>query len=107
MALGIAPGRLGRLVFLETAFMGLVGLFLGAFVGGVVTEWFGYTGFSYPGMQEMAANFNLPSRFYPQATPLTLFLGPVIVFVGGMLAAIYPAFRLHWLKPVEAMRAAP
>jgi ABC-type lipoprotein release transport system permease subunit len=107
MALGIAPGRLGRLVFLETAMMGLVGLFLGALIGGIVTEWFGYTGFSYPGMQEMAAAFNLPSRFYPQTTALTLFLGPVIVFVGGMLAAIYPAFRLHWLKPVEAMRAAP
>ncbi len=107
MALGIAPGRLGRLVFLEAAMMGLVGLSLGALLGGIVTEWFGYTGFSYPGMQEMAANFNLPSRFYPQATLLTLFLGPVIVFVGGMLAAIYPALRLHWLHPVEAMRIAP
>ena len=107
MSLGIAPGRLGRLVFLETALMGLVGLAMGALLGGIVTEWFGYTGFSYPGMEEMAVNFNLPSRFYPQATPLTLFLGPAIVFVGGMLAAIYPAFRLHWLEPVEAMRAAP
>jgi ABC-type lipoprotein release transport system permease subunit len=107
MSLGIAPGRLGRLVFLETAMMGLVGLSLGALIGGIVTEWFGYTGFSYPGMEEMAVNFNLPSRFYPQATLLTLFLGPVIVFVGGMLAAIYPALRLHWLEPVEAMRAAP
>ncbi len=107
MALGIAPGRLGRLVFLETAFMGLVGLFLGALVGGMITEWFGYTGFSYPGMEEMAANFNLPSRFYPQATLLTLFLGPIFVFAGGMLAAIYPAVRLHRLHPVEAMRVAP
>jgi ABC-type lipoprotein release transport system permease subunit len=107
MSLGIAPGRLGRLVILETALMGLVGLGLGALIGGIVTEWFGYTGFSYPGMEEMAVNFNLPSRFYPQATALTLFLGPAIVFVGGMLAAVYPALRLHWLEPVEAMRAAP
>jgi putative ABC transport system permease protein len=107
MSLGIAPGRLGRLVFLETAFMGLVGLGLGALIGGIVTEWFGYTGFSYPGMEEMAVNFNLPSRFYPEATLLTLFLGPTVVFIGGMLAAIYPALRLHWLEPVEAMRAAP
>ncbi len=107
MSLGIAPGRLGRLVFLETAMMGLVGLILGALIGGIVTEWFGYTGFSYPGMEEMAANFNLPSRFYPQTSPLTLFLGPTIVFVGGMFAAIYPALRLHWLEPVQAMRAAP
>ena len=107
MSLGIAPGKLGRIVFLETAFMGLVGLGLGALIGGIVTEWFGYTGFSYPGMEEMAVNFNLPSRFYPEATPLTLFLGPTIVFIGGMLAAIYPALRLHRLIPVEAMRVAP
>ena len=107
MALGIAPGRLGRIVILETALMGLLGVALGVLLGGIITAWFGYTGFSYPGMEEMAVNFNLPSRFYPKATPLTLFLGPAIVFVGGMLAAIYPALRLHWLQPVEAMRAAP
>jgi ABC-type lipoprotein release transport system permease subunit len=107
MALGIAPGRLTRIVFLETALMGLVGLGLGALIGGIVTEWFGYTGFSYPGMEEMAEKFNLPVRFYPEASLLSLFLGPAIVFVGGMFAAIYPALRLHWLQPVEAMRAAP
>ena len=107
MSLGISPGRLGRLVFLETAMMGLVGVILGALGGGLITAWFGYTGFSYPGMEEMAANFNLPARFYPESTPLTLFLGPLIVFAGGMLAGIYPALRLHWLHPVEAMRVAP
>ena len=107
MSLGIAPGKLGWIVFLETAMMGLVGLALGALIGGIITEWFGYTGFSYPGMEEMAVNFNLPSRFYPEATLLTLFLGPIIVFIGGMLAAIYPALRLHRLVPVEAMRVAP
>lgn len=107
MSLGISPGRLGRLVFLETAMMGLVGVILGALGGGLITAWFGYMGFSYPGMEEMAANFNLPARFYPESTPLTLFLGPLIVFAGGMLAGIYPALRLHWLHPVEAMRVAP
>ena len=107
MSLGIAPGKLGWIVFLETAMMGLVGLALGALIGGIITEWFGYTGFSYPGMEEMAVNFNLPSRFYPEATLLTLFLGPIIVFIGGMMAAIYPALRLHRLVPVEAMRVAP
>jgi putative ABC transport system permease protein len=107
LSLGVTPGRLGRLVLLETAMMGLVGIFLGALLGGLITTWFGYVGFGYPGMDEMAANFNLPSKFYPQASVLTLFLGPGVVFLGGMLAAIYPALRLNWLHPVEAMRAAP
>lgn len=105
MALGLTPGRLGRLVMLETALMAFAGLLLGAFVGGLITTWFSYNGFSYPGMDQLAANFNLPSRFYPQATFLTLFLGPLVVFVGALISALYPAIKLHWLHPVEAMRA--
>ncbi|MGI9261329.1 MAG: ABC transporter permease, partial [Woeseiaceae bacterium] len=105
MSLGLTPGKLGRLVLLETAMMGLAGLVLGAVVGGMITTWFTYNGFSYPGMDQMAANFNLPSRFYPQVSILTLFAGPAVVFVGSILSALYPALRLHWLHPVEAMRA--
>lgn len=106
MSLGLTPGRLGRLVILETALMGLAGLALGALAGGLITTWFTYNGFSYPGMEQMAANFNLPSRFYPQASVLTLFAGPAVVFAGSIIAALYPALRLHRLHPVEAMRAA-
>ena len=105
MSLGLTPGRLGRLVILETALMGLGGLLLGAIVGGLITAWFSVNGFSYPGMDQLAANFNLPSRFYPQISILTLFAGPAVVFVGSILSALYPALRLHWLHPVEAMRA--
>jgi ABC-type lipoprotein release transport system permease subunit len=56
-------------------------------------------------MEELAAKFNLPSRFYPEVTALTLFAGPAVVFLGSILSALYPALRLHWLHPVEAMRA--
>jgi len=105
MSLGVTPGRLGRLVMLETGMMAMGGLLLGALAGGLLTLWFTYNGFSYPGMDQMAANFNLPSRFYPQVTVLTLFLGPAVVFIGCILSALYPALRLHWLQPVAAMRA--
>jgi ABC-type lipoprotein release transport system permease subunit len=106
MSLGLTPGRLGRLVILETVMMGAIGMILGALFGGLITLWFGWKGFSYPGMDQMAANFNLPDRFYPQATMLTLVLGPAVVFLGSVLSALYPALRLYWLHPVEAMRAA-
>lgn len=104
MALGLKPGRLGRLVMLETAMMGLIGLFLGALAGALFTTWFTVNGFSYPGMEEMAANFNLPGRVYPRATLLTMFAGPLVVFLFTLAAAAYPALRLQRLHPVEAMR---
>jgi len=105
MSLGLTPGRLGRLVILETSLMGVAGMLLGIVVGGLITIWFTYNGFSYPGMDQLAANFNLPSQFYPQASALTLLAGPAVVFTGSILSALYPALRLHWLHPVEAMRA--
>jgi putative ABC transport system permease protein len=104
MSLGLKPGRLGRLVVLETAMMGLMGTALGILAGALLTTWVGTVGFTIPGMDEMAAQFNLPSRMYPQITTLSLLAGPVIVFLFTMLASIYPAVRLRWLHPVEAMR---
>jgi ABC-type lipoprotein release transport system permease subunit len=106
MSLGLTPGRLGRLVMLETTMMGLLGLALGALLGGVLTWWLGVHGFSWPGMDEMAAKFNLPSRIYPMPTLLTLLAGPAVVMLFSLLATLYPALRLHRLHPVEAMRAA-
>ncbi|MDH3552285.1 MAG: FtsX-like permease family protein [Gammaproteobacteria bacterium] len=105
MSLGLTPGRLGRLVLLETAIMGALGLVLGAVLGGLVTSWFSVNGFAYPGMEELASKFNLPARFFPQVSPLTLLVGPAVVFLFTLLAAVYPALRLHRLQPVEAMRA--
>ncbi len=106
MALGLKPGRLGRLVLLETAMMGLMGTVLGVAAGALVTSWFTSNGLAFPGMDEMAAQFNLPARMFPEINPLTLFAGPFIVFVFTMLAAIYPAVRLRWQNPVDAMRVA-
>ncbi|MDJ0761023.1 MAG: FtsX-like permease family protein [Woeseiaceae bacterium] len=106
MALGIAPGRLGRLVLLETALMGAIGILLGALLGGILTAYFGVTGFVVPGMEEMAVRFNLPARLYPGISVVTLFAGPFVVFLVSILATLYPAFRLNRLQPVEAMRAA-
>jgi len=105
MSLGLTPGRLGRLVMLETALMGIVGLVLGALLGALVTSWFTVNGFAYPGMDELATAFNLPARMYPTVTPGTLIAGPAIVFAGTLASALYPALRLYWLQPVEAMRA--
>jgi len=105
MSLGLTPGRLGRLVLLETAIMGVLGLLLGALLGGLLTYYFSINGFSYPGMEEMTAKFHLPSRFYPQISVPSLLIGPVVVFLFTILAAVYPALRLRHLHPVEAMRA--
>jgi ABC-type lipoprotein release transport system permease subunit len=74
--------------------------------GGVIVAWLGVTGFTYPGMEEMAGKFNLPSRIYPQVSVVGLLLGPSVILIASVVASLYPALRLHRLDPVDAMRAA-
>ena len=105
-ALGVRPRHLAGLILLETVLMALIGFALGVLLGWVIALYFSHFGLTYPGMEEAATRFNLPSRMYPSVTPLTLTLGPAVVFVFCLLAALYPALRLFRLRPVDAMRAA-
>lgn len=106
LALGIKPGRLGRLVLLETLIMSLLGMSIGMFIGYLLVAWFAHTGFTFAGMAEAAAKYNMDEYMYPQASLLSLLWGPGTVFIGGMAAAIYPALKLQRMHPIEAMRAA-
>ncbi len=106
ISLGLTPGRLGRLVLLETTLMGLVGLLLGVLLGGALVGWFSVYGFAFPGLDQMAGKFNLPDRIYMQVTALGLLLGPVIVLISSVLASLYPVAKLYQIEPVAAMRAA-
>ena len=106
ISLGVTPGRLGRLVVLETTLMGLLGMLLGVALGAVLVVWLGQTGFTYPGLEEMAGKFNLPGRIFPQVSLIGLFAGPLFVLIASIAASLYPALRLRRLEPVEAMRAA-
>ncbi len=105
-ALGVRPRRLATLVVLETALMALIGLVLGVLLGWLLTQYYHVHGFSYPGMDELAERFNLPGAMYPSITPLSLLLGPLVVFVFSLLASAYPALRLFRLRPVAAMQVA-
>lgn len=104
LALGLTPTKVGRLVMLESLLMATSGMILGMIVGAILTAYFMVYGFSYPGMEEMAVKFSLPDRLYPQLNWLSLTLGPVVIFVSTMIAALWPAIRIHLLKPVEAMQ---
>jgi ABC-type lipoprotein release transport system permease subunit len=105
MSLGVSPGRLGRLVLLETTLMALLGLAVGVLLGGALVLWFGVHGLSFPGLDE-AGQFNLPDRIYLQLTATGLLLGPSVVLIASLVATLYPVVRLRWLQPVDAMRAA-
>jgi putative ABC transport system permease protein len=105
LALGLRPARLSLLVMIESAFMAAIGLFLGILLGVAISTYYQYVGFTYPGMDEMAEKFNMPDRMYPSLSALSILLGPTIVYIGCLAAAVYPALRLRRLEPYEAMKA--
>ncbi|RKX35850.1 MAG: ABC transporter permease [Verrucomicrobia bacterium] len=105
LALGLRPGRLSLLVMVESAFMAAIGLIIGILLGVAISLYYQKVGFAYPGMGEMADKFNLPDRMYPSLSALSILLGPMVVYLGCLAAALYPALRLRRLEPFEAMRA--
>lgn len=105
LALGLSALRLGALVFLETALMGILGFLLGTSLGVVLVLYLGFTGITFPGMEEMAAQFNMPATVYPNLTVYSAVFGPSLILLASLLAAVYPALRLHRLHIVQAMRA--
>jgi ABC-type lipoprotein release transport system permease subunit len=106
LALGATPLRLGLIVMLESALLTIVGLAIGIALGGGVAVYFHVAGFTFPGMKEIYAQFGLPGVITPQLSFTTFTLGPAVILVFTLLAALYPALRIRKFAPVEAMHAA-
>ena len=96
--------QLALLVFIETFLLALLGLLVGALLGGLVALYFQSYGLYIPGYEEVAAQFNMPARMHPDLDWLSLLLGPAFVFLTAMLATLYPVFKLLQLQPVTAMQ---
>jgi len=91
---------------LESALLTLIGLAIGMIIGSALFYWAHIEGFAYPGMEELAEQYNMPglSRIYPQLKVVNFLLGPVVIFVATNIVAWLPILRIRKLEPVEAMR---
>lgn len=106
LALGSRPKRIAGLLMLESTLLTLIGLGIGIAIGSVLVYWAHVSGFAYPGLEELAEQYNMAglSRIYPQLKPFNFLLGPVSIFVATNIVAWIPVLRIRKLEPVEAMR---
>ena len=105
LALGCSPRQIGAVVLLESVFLTGLGLAIGMAIGGGIAVYLHFTGFTFPGMEELYGQYGLPGVIHPKLSIAGFTLGPVVIFVFTMLAAIYPALRIRKLQPVEAIHA--
>ncbi|MBW1819930.1 MAG: ABC transporter permease, partial [Deltaproteobacteria bacterium] len=52
---------------------------------------------------EILQQYGISGRLYPKLSLLSASIGPGMVFVITLFAALYPALRIKRLRPVEAM----
>ena len=103
LALGYTPFNIGRLVMLEAFILTLVGLALGTLIGLAINYYFYVYGLTFSGMEEMAKAYNMPATIRPQISFESVLLGPAVILLFTLVAALYPATRIRKLEPVEAM----
>jgi ABC-type lipoprotein release transport system permease subunit len=103
MAIGTTPGRLTKLLLLESITMTVIGIVVGIIAGCLITWYFQVHGIAISGMSEVLRQFGIPERMYPQLSFLSVTIGPTLVLFITSLTALYPALRVRRLRPVEAL----
>ncbi len=104
MALGTTPGRLTRLLLMESMIMAAVGVVIGTILGCLTTWYFQVHGINLGGMEAFVKEFGLSSTMNPRLSLFSALAGPGAVLVFTFLIALYPALRIRRLRPVEAMQ---
>jgi len=105
MAIGTTPGRLTKLLLLESVTMTVVGIVIGIVAGALITWYFQVHGIVISGTSEVVRQFGIPERMFPQLSFLSATIGPAAVLIITFLTALYPALKVRRLRPVEAMKA--
>ena len=103
MAIGTSPGRLTRLLLIESLSMTMIGIVTGIIIGCFVTAYFQAHGIDISGASELLSQYGISGRLHPKLSLLSATSGPAVVLMITFLAALYPALKVQKLRPVEAL----
>lgn len=106
MAIGTTPGRLTKVLLIESMAITLIGIAGGIIIGSLLTIYFQIHGIDFSGASELLSQFGISGRMYPKLSWISALSGPLAVLIITFFAALYPALKVQRMQPVEAMRAA-
>jgi ABC-type lipoprotein release transport system permease subunit len=103
LAIGLTPGRLTRLVLIESALLTMTGVIIGIILGAMITIYFQVYGIDITGLSDILSQYGISGRLYPRLSIVSAMTGPVFVLIITFAVALYPALKVRRLNPVEAM----
>ncbi|ACL71068.1 ABC transporter permease [Halothermothrix orenii] len=104
-ALGLGKRQILQLFVLEGGVMGVVGSFIGALLGGLITRVVAVTGIDYTkALEGMGEDILMRPVIYPVFSFDNMIFAFVLGVVVTSLACLIPARRAARLKPTEALR---
>lgn len=98
MAIGTTPGRLSKLLLIESITMTMAGIIIGIIAGSLITWYFQVHGIVISGTSEIMRQFGMPERIYPKLSIISASIGPAAVLVITFLTALYPAIKVRRLS---------
>ncbi|MBK8502014.1 MAG: ABC transporter permease [Saprospiraceae bacterium] len=105
-AIGMHSSQLNVMLWLETIFMGLIGCLAGIVVSFPIVYHFYKNPIELSGeMAQAYEKFGVEPVLPASISPMIFITQALVVFFMITVLAIYPMFKIHKLKPVEAMRA--
>ncbi|MCP4440148.1 MAG: ABC transporter permease [Aureispira sp.] len=105
-SIGMNRSKLAFSVWIETVFLGLLGVLLGLLVSVPLTMYFYYNPIIVTGeLAEIYEKFGIEPSLSTSIDPDLYYTQAIVVFVITSVLAIYPALKILRLKPVDAMRS--
>lgn len=105
LAMGATPGRLSKMLLLESFAMTLLGVSLGIVLGVLATGYFEVHGIVISNAGDIMRQYGLPERMHPDLSFKSVAIGATIVWVLTLITALYPALKVRRLTPLKAMSA--
>lgn len=103
LALGIKPGKLIKILLLESMTLTGMGILAGVVLGCVLTFYFQQRGIDLGGASRVMEQFGISGKLYPQLSVLSVFTGPIAVLVITFCSALYPALKVLKIDMVKAL----
>ncbi len=104
MAVGMNKIRVFTMIMLETLLLAFTGSIIGIILGYLFTVLLMKTGIDLSAWGEAYERLGYDTVVYPVPDLLIAVKVTIMVFVTGLVAAVYPAIKALKLKPAEALR---